>query len=74
MEESNSKDMSGEETKEISNTSNNLEEVSKIIEWVNQIKDESTREQALAELSRKRETFADLALYIWYSPGVVAGL
>ncbi len=74
MEESSMKDMSTEESKEVMNSSTNQEEVVKIIEWVNQIKDEATREQALAELSRKRESFQDLALYIWYSPGVVSGL
>lgn len=50
------------------------EEVKQIIQWVDQIKDESTREQALDELSRKRESVSDLALYIWYSTGTVATL
>ena len=50
------------------------EDVSRIIEWVNQIKDERTRENALGELSRKRESFNDLALYIWYSTGTVSTL
>jgi CCR4-NOT transcription complex subunit 9 len=73
MEESNLKDISTEESKDNIMPSNQ-EEINKIIEWVNQIKDETSREQALAELSRKRESFQDLALYIWYSPGVVSGL
>jgi CCR4-NOT transcription complex subunit 9 len=73
MEESNLKDISTEESNEVLILSNQ-EEIIKIIEWVKQIKDEITREQALAELSRKRESFQDLALYIWYSPGVVSGL
>ena len=42
------------------------EEVKQIIKWVEQIKDESTREKALEELSHKRESLSDLALYIWY--------
>ena len=50
------------------------EEVNLIINWVDQIKDESKREQALDELSKKRESVPDLALYIWYSPGTVATL
>lgn len=50
------------------------EDEQKIIEWVNQIKDESTRERALGELSKKRENFNDLALYIWYSTGTVSAL
>lgn len=72
-DEMNSKDISIEETKE-SVGSTSQEDISKIIEWVNQIKEENTREQALAELSRKRETFSDLAIYIWYSNGIVASL
>ena len=43
------------------------EDEENIIQWVNEIKDESKREVALGELSRKRECFSDLALYIWYS-------
>ena len=50
------------------------EEVKQIIKWVEQIKDESTREKALEELSHKRESLSDLALYIWYSTGTVATL
>ena len=50
------------------------EEVKQIINWVDQIKDESTREKALEELSHKRESLSDLALYIWYSTGTVATL
>ena len=50
------------------------EEVKQIIKWVDQIKDESTREKALEELSHKRESISDLALYIWYSTGTVATL
>ena len=50
------------------------EDEQKIIEWVNQIKDENTRERALGELSKKRENFNDLALYIWYSTGTVSAL
>ena len=50
------------------------EEMKQIIEWVDQIKDENTREKALEELSHKRESLSDLALYIWYSTGTVATL
>ena len=41
---------------------------------LDELKNETTRETALAELSRKRETFADLAIYIWYSTGTVSAL
>ena len=50
------------------------EELNKIITWVDQIKDISTREKALEELSHKRESLSDLALYIWYSTGTIASL
>ena len=50
------------------------EEMKQIIEWVDQIKDENTREKALEELSHKRESLSDLALYILYSTGTVATL
>ena len=48
------------------------EEIKQIILWVEQIKDESTREKALEELSHKRESLSDLAIYIWYSTGTVS--
>ena len=50
------------------------EEIKQIVEWVDQIKDENLREKALEELSHKRESLSDLALYIWYSTGTVATL
>ena len=50
------------------------EEIKQITEWVDQIKDENYREKALEELSHKRESLSDLALYIWYSTGTVATL
>lgn len=50
------------------------EDEENIIQWVNEIKDESKREVTLGELSRKRECFSDLALYIWYSTGTVSAL
>ena len=50
------------------------EEIKQITEWVDQIKDENNREKALDELSHKRESLSDLALYIWYSTGTVATL
>ncbi len=73
MEETSIKDINPDYVKEPTYT-NNSEEVSKIIEWVNGIRDEVTREASLAELSRKRESFADLALYIWYTSGIVSCL
>jgi CCR4-NOT transcription complex subunit 9 len=50
------------------------EETNKIIEWVILLKDMNQRENALVELSKKRESFPDLAIYLWYSAGTVASL
>lgn len=51
-----------------------IDEVSNISELIEKIKDENSRESALAELSKKREIFPDLAKYIWYSPGIITCL
>ena len=67
------KDISIEEIKESFNHTSQ-EDITQIIQWVNDIKYENTRELALAELSKKRESFTDLALYIWYSTGTVSSL
>ena len=53
---------------------NSKDEANKIIEWVVQLKDINLRENALIELSKKRESFPDLAIYLWYSAGTVASL
>lgn len=42
--------------------------------YVQQLINPSTRENALLELSKKREHFPDLAPYLWYSFGTVAAL
>lgn len=52
----------------------NNEEELQIISYLNQIKDSSKREKVLAELCKKRESFPNLAVFIWYSPGVVTSL
>ena len=63
------------ETVESSSKENsNKEETNRIIEWVIQLKDMIQRENALIELSKKRESFPDLAIYLWYSAGTVASL
>ena len=54
--------------------SNIRDDEASIIQMVNEIKDENKREAALDELSHKRESLPDLALYIWYSTGTVATL
>jgi CCR4-NOT transcription complex subunit 9 len=42
--------------------------------YVHQLINPSTRENALLELSKKRENFPELAPYLWYSFGTVAAL
>ena len=55
-------------------TKTSSEDISKIINWVLQLKDPKLREASLLELSKMREVFSDLAIYLWYSPGIVATL
>jgi hypothetical protein len=53
-------------------TSSNGEDLSKIIEWVYQLKEPNMRVNSLIQLSKKREGFPDLAIYLWYTPGVIS--
>lgn len=48
------------------------EDLTKIIEWVYQLKDVNMRVNSLIQLSKKREGFPDLAIYLWYTPGVIS--
>jgi CCR4-NOT transcription complex subunit 9 len=72
MSDEMNKDNSIDEIK--NNNTTSQEDISTIIQWVNDIKNENLRENALSELSKKRETFADLAIYIWYSSSTVSVL
>lgn len=47
---------------------------SDIEQYVHQLSNQATRENALLELSKKRENFPELAPYLWYSFGTVAAL
>jgi CCR4-NOT transcription complex subunit 9 len=47
---------------------------SEIEQYVQQLSNAATRENALLELSKKRENFPELAPYLWYSFGTVAAL
>lgn len=47
---------------------------SDIENYVHQLINPSTRENALLELSKKRENFPELAPYLWYSFGTIAAL
>ncbi len=54
-----------------SSNKSSSEEIQKNITWVLQLKDPKLRETALLELSKMREVFSELAIYLWYSPGIV---
>lgn len=45
-----------------------------IYKYVAQLADPTSREQALLELSKKRERFGDLAVILWYSYGNCLGI
>ena len=45
------------------------EENRKVLEWIAQVLNASTRESALLELSKKREQVPELALILWHSFG-----
>jgi len=53
---------------------NNSDDVNKITEWIKCLTDSEKRVNALIELSKKRDSFPDLAIYLWYSPGVISAL
>ena len=53
---------------------NSQPEIHSIQQLVVDLTSHQTRENALLELSKKRETFPDLAIYLWYSFGTVASL
>ncbi|XP_055338155.1 CCR4-NOT transcription complex subunit 9-like [Paramacrobiotus metropolitanus] len=59
-----------------SSTSSPVQPVSpeQIQQWIVDVCDPRTRERALLELSKRREQFPDLALWIWHSFGAVAAL
>ena len=42
----------------------------RLVTWVSELLNGNSREQALMELSKKREQVPELALIIWYSFGI----
>lgn len=52
----------------------NSDDINKITEWIKNLNDNEKRTNALVELSKKRDSFSDLAIYLWYSPGVISAL
>lgn len=62
-------------TSEIPSTEKNIgKEKDFVVDNIKQIFESSTREKALAELSKMRESFNELAIYLWYTPGIIATL
>jgi hypothetical protein len=59
-------------TEDPTETISTSEDLSKIIEWVYELKDVNMRVNSLIQLSKKREGFPDLAIYLWYTPGVIS--
>ena len=50
---------------------NTQEELRLITIYIKNLRDPSKREEALNMLSRKRETFHDLPVLLWYSVGTI---
>jgi len=46
----------------------------KVFQWINELSNPETRETALLELSKKRESVPDLAPMLWHSFGTAAAL
>lgn len=50
---------------------NSQEELRLITQYIKNLRDPAKREEALNLLSRKRETFNDLPVLLWYSVGTI---
>lgn len=48
------------------------QELERVVQYILQLRDPEKREQALQELSKKRESFLNLAPLLWHSIGTVA--
>jgi Uncharacterized protein involved in cell differentiation/sexual development len=49
----------------------NDKEFAKVIEYIALLKNPERREEALQELSKKKDSFPRLAYYLWHSVGIV---
>ncbi|KAK6052862.1 hypothetical protein COOONC_09632, partial [Cooperia oncophora] len=45
-----------------------------ILQWILDLKDSNKRENALLELSKKRDSVPELPIWLWYSFGTMAAL
>lgn len=50
---------------------NSQEELRQITQYIKNLRDPAKREEALNMLSRKRETFHELPVLLWYSVGTI---
>lgn len=58
----------------VNNMDGNIsEENRRLVTWVAELLNGSSREQALMELSKKREQVPELAMIIWHSFGTLEG-
>uniref|UniRef100_A0A0K0DC40 CCR4-NOT transcription complex subunit 9 n=1 Tax=Angiostrongylus cantonensis TaxID=6313 RepID=A0A0K0DC40_ANGCA len=48
--------------------------IDEILQWILDLKDINRRENALLELSKKRDSVPELAIWLWYSFGTMAAL
>jgi CCR4-NOT transcription complex subunit 9 len=58
----------------MTNASFTEDEKQSIIKYIDELKYADKRDNALIELSRQREHFAELAPFIWHSVGTIAAL
>ena len=58
----------------MTNTKVSDEEKELIIKYIDELKYNDKRDNALVELSKRREHFPELAPYIWHSIGTIAAL
>ena len=73
--EKNSQNITEEAFSQFQNGINNSsDDMTKITEWIKNLTDSGKRVNALVELSKKRDSFSELAVYLWYSPGVISAL
>lgn len=62
----------GDSQSTISSTGQNDKELEKIVQHILNLRNPDKREEALTELSKRRESFDDLAPLLWHSVGTIA--
>lgn len=64
----------GQHSSFMQNTNVSDQDKEMIIKYIDELKYAEQRDNALIELSKQREHFAELAPYIWHSIGTIAAL